>query len=135
MVAVIMISGLFPAEAGRNQRLIDVWYRRMWNTWDKTAIAEICAPDVTFRGSLGSTVRGHAGVAAYMDQVRAAFPDFTNTVEEVISEGDKAFARLRTSSPKRSKVIGAEAPKRARNCWTTAARWPRPPRETQASPR
>jgi ketosteroid isomerase-like protein len=94
-------------ERVRNHRLIDVWYQRMWNTWDKTAIAEICTPDVTFRGSLGTTVRGHAGVAAYMDQIRAAFPDFTNTVEEVISEGDKAFARLAYVGTHKGAILGS----------------------------
>jgi steroid delta-isomerase-like uncharacterized protein len=96
-------------ERVRNHRLIDVWYQRMWNTWDKTAIAEICTPDVTFRGSLGTTVRGHAGVAAYMDQIRAAFPDFTNTVEEVISEGDKAFARLAYVGTHKGAILGVPA--------------------------
>ena len=80
----------------------------MWNTWDATAIAEICTPDVTFRGSLGTTVRGYAGVAAYMDQVRAAFPDFTNRVEEVISEGDKAFARLTYTGTHQGPILGFE---------------------------
>ena len=120
VVAATMAAGLPPAaghiprppshdvrmDTARNHRLIDLWYRRMWNTWDKTAIAEICAPDVTFRGSLGTTVRGHAGVAAYMDQIRAAFPDFTNTVEEIISEDDKAFARLTYVGTQKGAVLG-----------------------------
>lgn len=106
LMAATVAAALFPVDSGRNHRLIDVWYRRMWNTWDKSAIAEICSRDVTFRGSLGTTVRGHAGVAQYMDQIRGAFPDFTNTVEEVISEGDKAFARLTYTGTHKGPILG-----------------------------
>jgi hypothetical protein len=29
-----------------------------------------------------------------MDFIKAAFPDFTNTIEEVVSEGERSFTRL-----------------------------------------
>jgi predicted ester cyclase len=38
---------------------------------------------------MGTTSSGNT-----FDFVQRAFPDFTNEIEEMISEGDKAFARL-----------------------------------------
>lgn len=90
----------------RNLRLVDLWYRRMWNNWDKTAIAEICHEDIVFRGSLGEEVKGHAGVAQYMDRIRAAFPDFLNVIEDTISENDKVFARLTYRGTHQGTVLG-----------------------------
>jgi steroid delta-isomerase-like uncharacterized protein len=95
-------------QSDRNRRLIDAWYQRMWNAWDKTVIVELCDPEITFRGSLGVTVRGHAGVATYMDQIRRSFPDFHNAVEDVISEGDKAFARLTYTGTHAGAALGFE---------------------------
>jgi steroid delta-isomerase-like uncharacterized protein len=78
----------------------------MWNQWDRSAFAEILTPDIAFRGSLGQVRRGWDELAEYMDFVRAAFPDFTNRIEEVISEGDRAFARLTYSGTHAREIFG-----------------------------
>jgi predicted ester cyclase len=44
--------------------------------------------------------------AEYVDFVQRAFPEFTNEIEEVISEGDKAFARLTFRGTHRGEVFG-----------------------------
>jgi len=78
----------------------------MWNRWDKTAFPDLLCRDITLRGSLGVEVKGYDGVSAYMDQIRAAFPDFHNSVEEIISEGPTAFARLTYTGTHRGEVLG-----------------------------
>ena len=104
----------------RHRRLIETWYHRMWNRWDKSAIAEICDPEIIFHGSLGQEKRGRDGIAEYMDFVRAAFPDFTNTVEEVIAEGDRAFARLTYDGTHEGEIFGV-TPTRRRVTYAGAA--------------
>ncbi len=64
--------------------------------------------DVRFRGSLGQSKNGHAEFAEYVDFVQRAFPDFTNEIEEVISEGDKAFARLTYRGTHRGEIFGID---------------------------
>ena len=78
----------------RHVRLIETWYDRMWNRWDKSAFEEILTPDIAFRGSLGQVTRGYDGLSEYMDFIHTAFPDFTHRIEDMISEGEQAFARL-----------------------------------------
>jgi predicted ester cyclase len=90
----------------RNIRLIETWYYRMWNGWDKSVFESIIAPDLTFRGSLGQVKRGYAGLSEYMDFIRGAFPDFTNSIEEIISEGDKACARLTYTGTHAGEIFG-----------------------------
>ena len=77
-----------------NVALIERFYTDLWNRFDKSLIPVLLAEDLEFRGSLGHDKRGHGEFAEYVDFVRAAFPVFTNTVEEVVSEGDRSFARL-----------------------------------------
>ena len=74
--------------------LIRRFYEELWNPFDKRQAAALLTDDVRFRGSLGQEKRGCAGFIEYMDFIAAAFPDFTNHVEEIIAEGDRAFARL-----------------------------------------
>lgn len=89
-----------------NVRLIETWYHRMWNRWDKSVLQEIICPDIAFRGSLGQVKRGYDGLSEYMDFVRAAFPDFTNHIEEIISEDDKAFVRLTYTGTYEGQIFG-----------------------------
>ncbi len=90
----------------KNIRLIETWYYRMWNRWDKSVFEEILVPDIAFRSSLGQVRRGYSGLSEYVDFVRAAFPDFTNSIEETISEEDKAFARLTYTGTHKGEIFG-----------------------------
>jgi predicted ester cyclase len=38
-------------------------------------------------------LKGHSGVRDAIERVRGAFPDWTETVEDIIIEGDKAVTR------------------------------------------
>jgi steroid delta-isomerase-like uncharacterized protein len=93
------------AEA-RNRLLIERFYHDMWNHFDKSLIPELLAKDFIFRGSLGQEKRGLAEFADYMDFIRGAFPDFHNEIEEVVSEGDRSFARLAYRATHRGEVFG-----------------------------
>ena len=92
----------------RKKQLIEIWYHRMWNQWDKSVFPDILAEDITFRGSLGNVVEGYSGVSGYIDYIRAAFPDFQNIIEEIIAEGDKAFARLTYTGAHQGPIFGIE---------------------------
>jgi steroid delta-isomerase-like uncharacterized protein len=89
-----------------NRDLIRRFYEELWNPFDKAKIPELLTDDVKFRGSLGRETFGHSGFAAYMDTIQAAFPDFTNQVEEIISANDRAFARLTYRGTHRGTVFG-----------------------------
>ncbi len=92
----------------------------MWNQWDKTAFEEILTPDIAFRGSLGQVKQGYGGISEYMDFIHAAFPDFTNHIQEIISERDKAFARLSYAGTHEGEIFGI-APTRKKIAYSGAA--------------
>jgi hypothetical protein len=48
-----------------NIRLIETWYHRMWNRWDKSAFEEILTPDIAFRGSLGQVKHGRRNLRVH----------------------------------------------------------------------
>jgi steroid delta-isomerase-like uncharacterized protein len=77
-----------------NRALVRRFYDELWNRSDFGLIGEILAPDIVFRGSLGTQTTGHDRFIAYAGQIRAAFPDFHNTVEQMIAEGDRLAACL-----------------------------------------
>ena len=104
----------------RNRRFIERFYLDMWNRLDKTIFPEILAEDLRFRGSLGQSKVGYAEFGDYMDFVQRAFPDFSNKIEEIISEGDKAFAKLTYRGTHRGEIFGI-APTGRHICYAGAA--------------
>lgn len=77
-----------------NIDLVKRFYEALWNRFDKGLIPELLTENIRFRGSLGEDAVGHQQFGAYMDTIQGAFPDFTNTIEEIISEGNRSAVRL-----------------------------------------
>jgi steroid delta-isomerase-like uncharacterized protein len=78
----------------RNTDTIRRFYDELWNRWDLGLADEIVAPDVRFRGSLGTTLQGREAFRGYVERVRAAFPDWHNQIDELIDAGDRVVARM-----------------------------------------
>ena len=72
--------------------------------WD-----ELCAPEFTVRNLADNTVQSREDQKRSFSQVRTNFPDFKNTLEEVIVEGDRAAFRWTmswTEEGKLKKAVG-----------------------------
>jgi predicted ester cyclase len=67
---------------------------------------ELLSPHISFRGSLGVKVQGLDGFKDYVKMIRSAFPDFYNTIEELIAEDDKVVARLTYSGTHEGEICG-----------------------------
>ena len=91
----------------KNKDLVHRYYTDLWNRWDDSVVDQIISPDIQFRGSLGVTVSGRDGFRGYVAQVRAAFPDFHNQVDEILAEGDGVMARLTYSGTHMGELYGA----------------------------
>jgi steroid delta-isomerase-like uncharacterized protein len=77
-----------------NAATIRRFYYELWNRWDLALADEIVAPDLRFRGSLGTTLEGREAFKRYVERVRAAFPDWHNEIDELIPADDKVVARI-----------------------------------------
>ncbi|MDC0033671.1 ester cyclase [Alphaproteobacteria bacterium] len=84
------------------------FYEELWNKWDYAIIGDILTQDVEFHGSLGAQQNGHQGFLDYAEMVRAAFPDFTNSVEELIAEGDKVAACMTYRGTQIGRILDIE---------------------------
>jgi predicted ester cyclase len=102
------------------RRAVEAFYDRVWNRGDKAAIPELIHDDFTFRGSLGPTMTGHAAFSTYVDGVTEALADYRCTILDVVSEGERAFARMRFEGIHRAPFLGF-APTGRRLAWAGAA--------------
>jgi len=93
--------------------LIRRYYEQLWNSWNFALAGELLTEDIVFRGSLGVGVEGLAAFLDYMRLVKAAFPDFRNTVEETVVEHDRVFAHLTYRGTHRGELLGISPTGRA----------------------
>ena len=89
-----------------NKKIIRRYYDELWNNWDPAVADELIDSEIAFRGSLAVVVQGLEAFKCYVNLVRAAFPDFHNTIEELIAEGDKVVARLTYTGTHRGELFG-----------------------------
>ncbi len=89
--------------------LVRRFYSEVWNKWNLPALEELISPDITFRGSIGTTVNGIEQFRQYVSKIRAAFPDFHNHIEELVAEGEKVAARLTYTGTHRGELLGFPA--------------------------
>jgi steroid delta-isomerase-like uncharacterized protein len=92
-----------------NEALVRRYYDEMWNRWDLSIAEDILAPDVRFRGSLGTATVDIRGFCRYARSVWLGFPDFTNQITEMIAESNVVTARLTFTGTHRGDVLGIGA--------------------------
>jgi steroid delta-isomerase-like uncharacterized protein len=88
--------------------LVRRYYDELWNRWDFSLAEQLIAESISFRGSLGVSVRGRYEFKEYMRTVQRAFPDFHNKIEELIAEGDKVVARLTYTGTHQGALFGVK---------------------------
>lgn len=78
-------------------RLVESFYSRIWNNGDLAATSDLLTEDFCFRGSLGKEMRGYDAFGDYVRSVRGALMDYHCEILDCITEGNKAFAKMRFS--------------------------------------
>jgi steroid delta-isomerase-like uncharacterized protein len=77
--------------------LVLIFYDRIWNAGDTAAAEELLTADFCFRGSLGPEMRGRDAFCDYVRAVRAALEEYRCEILDCVTEGPKAFAKMRFS--------------------------------------
>lgn len=96
---------MFPGGKVHKEQ-VQKFYEVIWNTHDRAAIPSVLHENFTFRGSLGLEKRGYSGFAEYLDMVHKALGDYRCIIEELVSEGNKVFAKMTFTGFHRDEFIG-----------------------------
>ena len=105
---------------GGHKAQVRRFYDEIWNVPDLTVIPEVLAPEVAFRGSLGSTRVGHAEFAGYVREVTGALGDYRCDIESLVAEDERVVARMLFSGVHRAPLLGV-GPTGRRVAWAGAA--------------
>lgn len=100
--------------------LVQRFYEELWNERKLEVAPEILHPDVSFRGSLGSSLEGVSDVCGYVTMVTGALEGYRCHVEQIVVEVDSAAARVRFSGRHVGTFLG-RAPTGRTVTWVGAA--------------
>ncbi len=84
-------------------------FNRAVSTGNMSLLDEVIAANGVDRNPAPGQAPGLEGVKQVFDQFRAAFPDFTFTVEDMIAEGDKVASRISTRGTHKGDFQGIPA--------------------------
>jgi steroid delta-isomerase-like uncharacterized protein len=96
------------------------FYQILWNAHNNSAIPSVLHENFTFRGSLGQEKRGHDGFAEYVDRVHKALGDYRCVIEELVTEGNKVFAKMTFTGVHQDEFMGYR-PTHKRVSWAGCA--------------
>jgi steroid delta-isomerase-like uncharacterized protein len=89
--------------------LVEQFYHEVWNRADEAVAREILHPDFRFRASLGPERLGPDGFIEYMRSIHAALADYTCRIDDLVTTGNRAAARMSFSGIHRARFFGVEA--------------------------
>lgn len=75
--------------------LVSAFYARVWNAGERAALDDLVTDDFRFQGSLGAPVIGRDAFWGMVSFLRGALSDYQCTIVDCVTEGDRAFARMR----------------------------------------
>ena len=79
--------------AESQKRLITRWVLEMWGGGNLGLVDELTAEGYVYRAPGMPDVRGRTALKALVTFYRTAFPDLTNTIEDLVGEGSKVVTR------------------------------------------
>jgi len=98
-----------PPGARFSQQLIRSYTQVVFNERQIRRAAEFFAPDVTWQGSTGRTVRGRDHVVALIGEVVGALDGLTATEQDMVAHSDTVTARYRIEATHSRDLFGIPA--------------------------
>lgn len=92
-----------------NEAVVRRFYEELWNEWNLSVANDILAPDVGFRGTLGTSGIGLDHFKAYFEQSRKAAPDLHAQIDEVVIADDVIVVRLTWRATHSGELFGIPA--------------------------
>ncbi len=92
-----------------NKALASRWTEELWNQGNLAAIDELAATNYVDHTPMPDVSPDLQGLKQFVTVVRAAFPDWHATTEDMIAEGDKVVVRFTGSGTHKGESMGIPA--------------------------
>jgi steroid delta-isomerase-like uncharacterized protein len=108
LAATAASCGPVVPEDARAREVVGRQHREIWSAGDFSGLEELYAPDYVGHFP-GTRVEGREALRAFVTAHRDAFPDWTETVEDLIVEGNRVATRFTSTGTQRGAFLGVPA--------------------------
>jgi steroid delta-isomerase-like uncharacterized protein len=95
--------------ADQNKDVMQRFYDEVLSNGELDRLPELCSEDVVDHEAPPGGPAGIEGVKVFVQMFRTGFPDLRATVEDMVSEGDRAAARVRFTGTHEGEFMGVPA--------------------------
>jgi steroid delta-isomerase-like uncharacterized protein len=89
-----------------NATLARRFITEVWGKGNEAAIDELVDPDIVFKDTMGTDMRGIPKIKEMVGMMKKSFEDNTFTIDEVIVAGDRAIVRATWQGMHRGEFFG-----------------------------
>ncbi len=100
------MSQSVQTQSQHNKSLVEHFIRLSWNTGKYSLLQQLVTSDYVYHSSFSADFKDFAGFSEYVKEIRHAIPDLEVTIEELMSEGDKAISMSTFSGTFENPVFG-----------------------------
>lgn len=109
LIVLCSCGGSGDAQKADNIETVRSQHTEIWSRGDVSLIPEIYAEDYVGHFPGGRTVTGREGIRETIESFRAAFPDWMETVEQVVADGDRVVTVYRSTGTHTGEFLGNPA--------------------------
>ncbi len=92
-----------------NVAIVQRFFDEVWNKGNLSVVDELLALDFVDHNAPPNTPRGRKGYKAIVSMYRAAFPDISFTMDQILSENDRVAFRLTSRGTQKGDFMGIPA--------------------------
>jgi len=104
-VAICGCSVSSDVNKPRNIEVVELEHSEIWSKGNVDLIDTVYSEEFIGHFPAG-TVQGHAGIRSRVEAHRAAFPDWTEVVDDIIADGDRVVTRFTSRGTNLGEFLG-----------------------------
>jgi steroid delta-isomerase-like uncharacterized protein len=92
-----------------NIDLVQKYYTKFWNEYDKTLIDELFHDEIVFHSSLGIEIHGKKELENYFDMILQGIPNLYHSIETIIADEKGVAVRAVYNGTHKGELLGNKA--------------------------
>lgn len=88
IIVLAACTGSVDSQRAANIETVTLLHAEVWSKGQVELIPTLYADGYVGHFPGGTTLNGREGIQAHVEELRSAFPDWTETVEQIVADGD-----------------------------------------------
>ena len=102
-------AGMNDRNLAQNKGVVRRMHAEVWSNGNLDVVGELVTEDFVCHFAVGPEWRGPSGLKDRVSELRSAFPDWNERIEDIIAEGDRVVTRFTSTGTNLGEFQGVAA--------------------------